>query len=182
MGTKAAIKFSHFGINVTDVALMKDFYTGLMGLTETDHGELPNGMQLVFLSSDPTEHHQVVLVAGRPEETPFNVVQQISFRVESLDELKAVHARLAEYGVPGALPLNHGNAWSLYFADPEGNTIELFADAPWHTPQPVADAFDIEKPTAEIMRETEAFCRGRDGFMLREDWAAELAAKLSNNA
>ena len=179
MAAKPAIAFSHFGINVTDIAVMKDFYTGLMGLVETDQGELPNGMQLVFLSSDPREHHQVVLVAGRPEKTPFNVVQQISFRVEGLDALKEINAKLGDYGVSGAVPPNHGNAWSLYFADPEGNTIELFADAPWHTPQPVAAPFDLEKSTDKIMRETEAFCRGRDGFMTREAWQADLTARIS---
>lgn len=178
MGKTTTIEFSHFGINVTDIDRMKEFYTGLMGLVETDQGKLPNGMQLVFLSSDATEHHQVVLVAGRPDDTPFNVVQQISFRVGDLDALKEIHGKLAGYGVAGALPLNHGNAWSLYFADPEGNTIELFADAPWHTPQPVADPFDIEKPTDEIMSETEAFCRSRDGFMSRAAWQAELAARI----
>lgn len=32
----------------------------------------------------------------------------------------------------GVAPRNHGNAWSIYFADPEGNRIELYTPSPWY--------------------------------------------------
>ncbi len=48
-------------------------------------------MDLVFLSSDPTEHHQLVLASGRPEAVAFNVINQMSFRVGGLDDLRQLH-------------------------------------------------------------------------------------------
>ena len=34
----------------------------------------------------------------------------------------------AEPEVTNISPINHGNAWAIYFQDPEGNRIEVFTD------------------------------------------------------
>ena len=169
MTTAAA--FSHFGIHVTDLARMEEFYTRVVGLLVTDRGPLrDDGPTLVFLSHDPDEHHQMVLVTGRPPGVEYNVVNQISFKVPALADLKVLHARLRQEGVKDFRIVTHGNAWSVYFPDPEGNRIELFVDTPWHTPQPFAEPFDIEAPVEAILAETEAICRNRPGFVSRPDW------------
>ncbi len=168
--TTPAISFSHFGIHVTDPARMEDFYTRVLGLLVTDRGALPGGPTLVFLSRDPDEHHQMVLVTGRPPGTDYNVVNQISFKVPALADLQVMHARLREEGIKEFRTVTHGNAWSIYFADPEGNRVELFVDTPWHTPQPFAEPFDIEAPVESILTETEAICRRRPGFAPRREW------------
>ena len=88
------LKFSHMGFATTNLAEMEDFYTRVLGFTVTDRGEVMGGMKLVFLSRDPEEHHQLVLVSGRPENLPENpyhpqfgsVINQISFKVASLEE------------------------------------------------------------------------------------------------
>jgi len=165
-----AVSFSHFGINVTDLPRMEDFYTRVVGLLVMDRGQLPGGPTLVFLSRDPDEHHQMVLVSGRPPGTEANVVNQISFKLPGLADLKAMHARLIEEGLKQLRIVTHGNAWSIYFPDPEGNRVELFVDTPWHTPQPLAEPFDIEAPVATIMERTESLCRSRPGFMARGEW------------
>jgi len=113
----------------------------------SDRGNLPNGPTLLFLSRDPDEHHELVLVSGRPPGIDYNVVNQISFKLPTLADLKAMHARLREEGFKEFRIVAHGNAWSVYFADPEGNRVELFVDTPWHTPQPFAETFDIEAPS-----------------------------------
>ena len=176
---RPAIALSHFGIHVTDAARMADFYTRVMGLVVTDRGTLPNGPALTFLSRDPDEHHQLVLVTGRPPGIDYNVVNQISFKVPALQDLKARHARVREEGIKEFRIVTHGNAWSVYFADPEGNRVELFVDTPWHTPQPFAEPFDIEKPVDEIMRETEAICRNRPDFSSRAEWRERQLARMS---
>ena len=56
----AAIQFSHMGIHCFDVEAMRGFYTRVMGMRVTDEGVAPiNGREtgLVFLSTDPREHH-----------------------------------------------------------------------------------------------------------------------------
>jgi catechol-2,3-dioxygenase len=161
---------SHFGIHVTDGARMEAFYTGVLGLLVTDRGALPHGPTLTFLSHDPDQHHQLVLVTGRRPGVEYNVVNQISFKLPTLADLKAAHARVREDGIKEFRIVTHGNAWSVYFPDPEGNRVELFVDTPWHTPQPYAEPFDIEAPVEAIMAETEALCRRREGFVSREAW------------
>jgi catechol-2,3-dioxygenase len=97
-------------------------------------------------------------------------VNQISFKLSTLGDLQTMHGRLREEGIKEFRIVTHGNAWSIYFADPEGNRVELFVDTPWHTPQPLAEPFDLEAPVEKILAQTEALCRSRPGFMSRADW------------
>ena len=179
MTTSPPVSFSHFGIYVTDLARMEDFYTRVLGLLVSDRGQLPGGSDLVFLSRDPDEHHQIVLATGRPPGVEFNVVNQISFKLPTLADLKAMHARARDEGTKQFRIVTHGNAWSVYFADPEGNRVEVFVDTPWHTPQPVVEPFDIEAPVEVIERETEALCRNRPGFMSRAQWRAAQVTRMA---
>ena len=178
MTTSPPVSFSHFGIYVTDLARMEDFYTRVLGLLVSDRGQVPGGSDLVFLSRDPDEHHQIVLATGRPPGVEFNVVNQISFKLATLADLKAMHARARDEGTKQFRIVTHGNAWSVYFADPEGNRVEVFVDTPWHTPQPVVEPFDIEAPVEVIERETEALCRNRPGFMSRAQWRAAQVTRM----
>src|SRR5207244_13513711 len=60
------LTLSHFGLSCFDLARMEDFYTRVLGMTVTDRGEVAGGIaQLVFLTTDPAEHHQLVLASGR---------------------------------------------------------------------------------------------------------------------
>jgi catechol-2,3-dioxygenase len=145
----------------------------------TDRGTLDHGPTLVFLSRNPDEHHQMVLVTGRPPGIDDNVVNQISFKLPALADLKAAHARLCDEGIKQFRIVTHGNAWSVYCADPEGNRVEFFVDTPWHTPQPFAEPFDIDAPVEAILRETEAICRRRPGFATRAEWRAAQAARMA---
>jgi len=174
-----AASFSHFGIHVTNLEKMVSFYTRVLGLVVTDRGPLEGGPELCFLSRDPDEHHQMVLVTGRPAGSGFNVVNQISFKLPALTDLKTMHARTKAEGIAQFRIVTHGNAWSIYFADPEGNRVELFVDTPWHTPQPFAEPFDITAPVDQILAETEAICRKRPGFASRSAWRDTVTAKMA---
>jgi catechol-2,3-dioxygenase len=176
--TTPTVSLSHFGIHVTDLPRMEDFYTRVLGLLVSDRGTLASGPTLAFLSRDPDEHHQLVLVSGRPPGVEYNVVNQISFKLPGLADLQAMYARVREEGVKEFRIVTHGNAWSIYFADPEGNRVELFVDTPWHTPQPLAEPFDVESPIEQILAQTEALCRSRPGFMSRAEWRQAQVERL----
>jgi catechol-2,3-dioxygenase len=176
--TQPVAALSHFGINVMDIDQMVSFYTRVFGLVVTDRGKLEDGPELAFLSHDPDEHHQLVLVTGRPEGTKDSVVNQISFKLPELENLKAAHARARAEGIEQFRIVTHGNAWSIYFGDPEGNRVEMFVDTPWHTPQPFAAPLDIEAPSEAIRAQTEAICRNRPGFSSRSAWRTAVSQKM----
>ena len=138
-----ALVFSHMGFYVRDIERMARFYRDVMCFFETDRGLLGT-VQLVFLSRDPTEHHQIVLASGRPADLAFSVINQISLRVPNLATLRVVRNRAqADPDVTELLCATHGNAVSIYFRDPEGNRIEVFMDMPWYCEQPLREPIDI---------------------------------------
>ena len=75
--------------------------------------------QFPRLGHDPARHHQVVLATGRDPASRKSTINQLSFTVRSLDELRTMHRRVKDYGVEHLRGLNHGNAWSIYFDDPD---------------------------------------------------------------
>lgn len=159
-------KLGHVGIFVRDLDKMVDFYTRVMGLTISDRGAATTSpLELVFMSSDPSEHHQFVLVTGRPDYANFSVAQQVSFVVESLDELRTLRDRVEAEGLEISRTATHGNAWSIYYNDPEGNRIENYVHTPWHIPQPHVHPLDLSLSNDEIMRMTKAHCQEDPGFM-----------------
>ena len=64
---------------------------------------------------------------GRDENTPA-WVQHIAFKVESVDKLEEVKARLQAAGIEVVGPTNHTIFKSIYFFDPNGHRLELAAD------------------------------------------------------
>jgi len=176
--TSAGLRFSHVGLFVMDMAKMVDFYSRVLGFAVTDHGRLGEA-GLTFLSRDPRDHHQIVLVEGRPPGLPDRIVNQVSFRVDTLGELIAFHRRIRRENPRDLVSINHGNAWSIYFRDPEGSRIEVFTDTPWHVPQPVREPIDLDRSEAEILADTEAFCRTRPGFKPMAEWRREITARLA---
>ena len=177
---RPGFSFSHFGMFVTDVARLEGFYTRLLDFTVTDRGQLPGPhgpMDLVFLSRDPDEHHQIVLISGRPAELAFNPINQISLKADSLQTLCAMHRRLVAEGLPGIAPVTHGNAVSIYVPDPEGNRLELYFDLPWYVSQPLRVSIDLDDE-ATLMQRLEAHARTLPGFRPRAQWRADMARRM----
>jgi catechol 2,3-dioxygenase-like lactoylglutathione lyase family enzyme len=177
------LAFSHVGIYVNDLAKMERFYSGVLDFTITDRGLLdtPNGpVDLVFLSRDPREHHQIVLATGRPGNVAFNVINQISLRAENLGTLRAYYERARGGGATDIHPVTHGNAVSVYFRDPEGNRIELFIDTPWYVTQPMRVPVDFALDDDTLMRRLEAHARASPGFKSQAAWQAEMAERMSS--
>lgn len=182
------IQFSHFGINVRDLQKMEDFYTRVVGFQVTDRGSVDAlGLTLTFMSMDPVEHHQFVICSGNEDELGENKrnaffggpINQLSFRLESLDDLRIMYNRLAEEnGETELMAGTHGIAWTVYARDPEGNTLEFFVDTPWFVDQPFLEPIDLAKSNEKLMAETEALVRDKPGFQDYGEWRAELAEKL----
>ena len=177
VGNRPNAQITHVGIFVHNLDVMIEFYTRVLGLILTDRGPYYRGGEICFLSRSPKEHHQVVFASGRPE-AGRSTINQISFFVEDLESLRDYHAMLAEEGVKGLEAINHGNAWSLYFPDPEGNRLELYTSTPWHVEQPFADRLDLSEPADVVRAKTLAMIESHPSYGPREKWSAGLRARL----
>lgn len=179
MATLPRVRYTHAGVFTSDLPKSVKFYRDVLGFITSDKGVASTGHEIVFMTQDPTIHHQLVLFSGRPAELPFNPVNQLSFLLDSLEDLQSYHRRLRDYGYAKLDPVDHGNAWSIYFADPDGNPIELYVDSPFYTPQPCREPLDLTLDTAEIIRRTEKMCRSRPSFETREEWMARTRDRLA---
>jgi catechol 2,3-dioxygenase len=170
-------QLAHAGIYVRDVEAMTRFYTRVFGLQLTDKGVGRNfKVPLHFLSGTPDQHHQLVLAGGRAADAP-STIMQLSFKVAVIDDLRRVQSVALAEGAQQMRGMNHGNALSIYFADLEDNTIEVYLDTPWYVPQPHGDPLDLARSDDEIWAETEAACRADPGFMPVSDWMARFGSR-----
>jgi catechol-2,3-dioxygenase len=178
MNEQPKISFSHVGLFVTDIKKMVDFYTRILGLTISDRETREDGSVIVFMTSDPREHHQVVFVSGRPADLQFSMIQQISFRVQNLSALRELYTKLQKEPITELGPVTHGNAISCYFRDPEGNRLEVFIDMPWHVPQPFRIPLEMGRSNEELLTFVEDSIRSNPGFISRAEWSAGMAKKI----
>ena len=178
MSEPQKLSFSHIGVFVHDLPKMVDFYTRVLGLVISDRAVRSDGGEIVFMTLDPREHHQVVFASGRPADLPYNMIQQLSFRAENLAALRQVYAALKREPIVELGPISHGNAISAYFRDPEGNRLEVFVDTKWHVPQPCAAPVDLMKSNAEIMNFVEKQIADLPGVLARPEWERERAAQF----
>lgn len=175
-----SLNLSHVGIYVTDLPRMVDFYSGFLGFAVSDCGPATNGGEIVFMTRDPREHHQLVLASGRPADLSFNIVNQLSFRVDSLETLRELERGIAREHASALGTVTHGNALSVYLHDPEKNRIELLIDTPWYVPQPCRIPVDFSLPDDALWAAVEKHVRALPGFRTRAAWTAEIEQKIAD--
>ena len=88
----------------------------------------------------------IVVLFANPE------YAHVAFKVASLADLKSLHARVLEKGIPIKFAFNHGVSFSFYFDDPDGNMIEVY----WPTGdmsrrQPHAELLDLSQPDEVLL-------------------------------
>ena len=136
----------HVGLYVRDPEAMIAFYSDFLGMKVTDRAE--DG-RIVFLSARPEEEHHELALA-RSEELHTDP-QQVSFTLDSLADLRVFYKQIKERGYPIDRTVSHGNAFSCYFRDPEGNRVEVY----WHTgkdwPQPYGQPLDLALSEEELL-------------------------------
>lgn len=124
-------RLGHVGIFVKDVEKAKKFYTEILGFNVSDVNE----QGIVFLRCG-TDHHDTVLVPlpkdGRDSgQAERREIQQISYEVDRVEDLKATLGLLKEKGitiVSGLRQRGPGNDKTIDFLDPDGNNIQLYCE------------------------------------------------------
>ena len=147
----AVIGLGHVGIYVRDLERMVAFYRDTLGMRVTKQNWRAG---IVFLSTDPDKaDHEIALFRGRPADANSKLINQISLRVATLDDLRAFHRRLVGEGLRIDALVNHVSALGCYYFDPEGNRSEVF----WVTGRacwvPIAHLIDFEQSDEAVMAE-----------------------------
>jgi catechol 2,3-dioxygenase len=104
---------------------------------------------------------------------------QLSFKVQAIQELRRLRISAVELGASHMRCVNHCNSFSLYFADPEGNTVETYFDTPYYVAQPHADPLNLELSDSDLLLETETRSRADPTFMPAEIWRRAILASNS---
>ncbi len=143
----------HVGIYVRDLERMVAFYRDVMGMQVTKQNWRAG---IVFLSADPAAvDHEIALIRGRPDGADPHLINQISLRVASLDDLRVFRRRLVAGGYRIDSVVNHASAIGCYFFDPEGNRTEVF----WVTGRPcwvpTANPIDVEQSDEAVLAEVD---------------------------
>lgn len=177
------IAMHQVGMDVTDLDAMVKFYTDGLGYAVTGRGRMdaigatPTS-DYAWLTRDPEQIAQVILRAGRGDDVPSSV-NQITFRVETLSDLRLFKDfALADERVSNFRAVHHGNSFSLYCDDPEGNTLEISFESEWYIPAPLAWPLEFDMSDAELMASVEKTCRENGGFMMREEWKSRARGEL----
>ncbi|MBX3490362.1 hypothetical protein [Parvibaculum sp.] len=63
---------------------------------------------MALLNRDPREHHRIVIASGRPAAPGFNVINQLSFRLRRLTDLRYYHRLLADEPISEMHTVTHG--------------------------------------------------------------------------
>jgi catechol 2,3-dioxygenase len=174
----AVMGLGHFGYFVKDLEVMKDFWGNFMGMTLTKSSE-----GAAFYSADPEGvDHEIAIMQGRPEADDSHLIQQISLRVESLDNVRDFKRRAIEKGYKIDRLVTHASAIGLYFRDPEGNRVETF----WLTGLPswamISVPINIDRPDDEVMadvRHVWEVCKNVEMGVSPEGELKEAIRKLS---
>ncbi len=123
------VRIGHVVLKVRDLDRSLAFYRDLLGFRVA--AQMSNVM--IFLTATGENHHDLALLRmGDEAPSPLpTAVGLYHLAVQLADEpaLRDAHRLLSERGLLNGA-VDHGVSHSLYTADPDGNEVELYCDAP----------------------------------------------------
>lgn len=118
-------KISHYGIRTTRLAVMRNWYTTVLGASVAFESDK------VCLITFNSEHHRVALLHVDDAHAPFpdrSGLEHVAFSYAKLGDLVSTYERLKEADINPNACINHGTTTSIYYSDPDGNRLELLVD------------------------------------------------------
>jgi catechol-2,3-dioxygenase len=122
----------HVNLRVADQEASKRFYRDVLGFViaeeDPEHGGVFMTLGENFHTLDIGQHPSPE-TAQRPQRGQIGLAH-IAFQVGSYATLREAYAHLVASGVEILRATNHVNQRSFYFADPDGNTLEIYYELP----------------------------------------------------
>jgi catechol-2,3-dioxygenase len=156
--------FHHLNLKTTRLQAMIDWYRAVVGAEVLFQDAVG-----AWLSNDAANHRIALLAfpgfVDDPEKDTRTGLHHSAFEYESFADLNASYLRLREAGIEPAFCLDHGMTFSYYYADPDGNFVEL-----------QCDVFGDWARSGEYMRTSEVFHANPIGVFVDPATVAEAAA------
>lgn len=151
-------KLHHVNLKTTRLREMIDWYGEVVGADVTF--EFEGG---AWLTNDEANHRIALLASPKlkddPEKLAHTGIHHTAFEYDSVDDLLATYERLKAKGIEPHMSLDHGMTTSIYYVDPDGNSVELQSDnfgdwqkswewmksSPEFSDDPIGKSFDAQK-------------------------------------
>jgi catechol 2,3-dioxygenase len=128
----------HYGITTANLETMAQWYATVLGMSVVFETSSPLGkdahiqVSAAWVTNDAA-NHRIGLIAipqlvPDTQRSAHSRLQHIAYEYASLDDLLDTYLRLKEEGILPVLAADHGPTLSMYYADPDGNSVELVAD------------------------------------------------------
>ena len=135
------VLFAHFVLRSSNVQPMIDWYSAVLNMRVVQRTEY-----ICFLTYDE-EHHRlgIVNIAGlhAPDAKTWGLAH-VAYTFRDIGELLGTYRRLKKQGIEPYRPIHHGPTVSLYYRDPDGNSVELQVDR-YATKEETAAYFQTEE-------------------------------------
>ena len=145
-------RLGHVVLRVTDRARSTQFYTQFLGMHVMEEDarvgatflglrDLGNTLDLIT-SRDPSSGgvcKEFTALTGVG-------MHHFAFPVDSHEVLKSAYFLLLDNGVPIHAATDHGSTESIYFADPDGNIVEIYWERPAGWKERTEGAKDHDDP------------------------------------
>jgi catechol 2,3-dioxygenase len=147
----------HVTLKTTRLREMIDWYGQVVGVRPTYDFE--GG---AWLTNDEANHRLALLthptITDDPDKLAHSGIHHSAYEYRSMDELLDTYARLERARIVPHACLDHGMTTSFYYADPDGNSVEL-----------QCDNFGDWSQSTEYMRSTPEFASNPIGIPVDPD-------------
>jgi catechol 2,3-dioxygenase len=120
-------RIGHVHLKVSDLQRAVDFYTGVLGFQVMHRSD-----DAAFLSAGGYHHHIGLNTwfskGGDPAPVSSPGLYHVAILLPNRLELARAYERLLRHAIPIRLAEDHGVSEAIYFADPDGNGIEIYRD------------------------------------------------------
>jgi catechol 2,3-dioxygenase len=117
----------HVNLKTVRLPEMMQWYGAVVGMAPNHVTETG-----AWLTNDAANHRLAFLAVPGLEDDPDKLMHtgmhHIGFEYPSMDDLLDAYERLRERGIVPHACLDHGMTTSLYYLDPDGNSVELQCD------------------------------------------------------
>ena len=129
-------RIGHVAMRVSDLERSKDWYSDVLGFTvmeqDIEHGDdvfMSLGRQADGHVLDIVQVESPDSASPAPDRNSIGIAH-IALKVDTHDDLKGAYEHLLAKGVTIDRMIEHVNQRSMYFADPDGNRIEIYFEYP----------------------------------------------------